>query len=151
MMKLTCAAVALLIATTTPGAFANNDAVDRAKALFKRYVELANGFDPAVADLYSDDAVIKNKRTYPTGNVRELSMPAPQYKALIRQAMPLAKARGDRSTFTDCKYEEAGEQVRITCSRYSEMKKYTSPLTLVVGPQTGGGWLIFEELSESRP
>jgi hypothetical protein len=46
-----------------------------------------------VADLYADDAVIRNRRTYPTGEVREATVPAAQYKALIRQAIPLAKAR----------------------------------------------------------
>ena len=125
--------------------------VQRAKALFKRYVDLEHAYDVAVADLYSDDAVIKNKRTYPTGQVRELSMPAPKYKELIRLAMPLAKARGDRSTYSDCKYEATGQDVRITCSRYSELKKYSSPLTLVVGPRSEGEWVIVEELSESQP
>jgi hypothetical protein len=125
--------------------------IERATALFKRYVALEQAYDPAAADLYSDDAVIKNKRTYPNGQVRELSMPALKYKALVRQAMPLARTRGDRSTYSDCKYQEVGERVRITCSRYSELKKYSSPLTLVVGPAARGEWLIFEELSESQP
>ena len=125
--------------------------LDEAQALFKRYVALELAFDPAAADLYSDTAVIKNKRTYPTGQVRELSIPAPKYKELIRQAMPIAKARGDRNTYSDCKHDEAAERVRITCSRYSELKKYTSPITLVVGPAPTGQWLIFEELSESQP
>ncbi len=49
--------------------------IENAQALFKRYVDLEHAYDTAVADLYSDDAVIKNKRTYPTGQVRELSMP----------------------------------------------------------------------------
>jgi hypothetical protein len=78
-------------------------------------------------------------------------MPAPKYKELIRQAMPLARARGDRSTYSDCKYEEVGRDVRITYTRYSELKKYSSPLTLVVGPTRQGEWQIVEELSESRP
>jgi hypothetical protein len=130
---------------------ADSKAIEKAQALFKRYVDLEHAYDPAAADLYSDDAVIKNKRTYPTGQVRELSMPAPKYKELVRQAMPLAKARGDRSTYSDCKYQEAGERIRITCSRYSELKKYASPLTLVVGAAASGEWLIFEEHSESQP
>ncbi len=125
--------------------------LEQAQALFKRYVALEHAFDPAAADLYADTAVIKNKRTYPTGEVRELSIPAPQYKDLIRQAMPLAKARGDRNTYSNCKYEKAAERVRITCSRHSELKQYTSPIALLVGPGSTGDWLIFEEVSESRP
>src|SRR3569832_544400 len=49
--------------------------------------------DPGVADLYTDDAVIRNKRFYPDGRMREMTIPAPQYKQLIRDAMPLAQSR----------------------------------------------------------
>lgn len=87
----------------------NPVAVDNAKALFDRYVALEHAFDAAVADLYADDAVIKNKRTYPTGQVREMAIPAPRYKALLRSAMPLAKQAGDKSTYSDCKYSTETE------------------------------------------
>ena len=61
-----------------------------AKQLFERYIALGHVYDVSIADLYADDAVIKNKRTYPTGEVRELTMPAANYKTLIRQAMRTA-------------------------------------------------------------
>ena len=125
--------------------------VDEAKALFTRFVEMEQAYDIAVADLYTDDAVIRNKRTYPTGEVRELTIPPAQYKQLLRQAMPLAKSRGDRSTYSKCGYKPEGANVRITCSRYSELKKHTSPYSLLVGPNRAGRWQIREELSESRP
>ena len=56
---------------------------DAARQLFEQYVALGHAYDPTIADLYADDAFIKNKRTYPTGEVRELTMPAGKYKALI--------------------------------------------------------------------
>lgn len=65
--------------------------------------------------------------------------------------MPLAKARGDTSTYSDVKYTPEGERVRITCTRFSELKKYSSPLSLLVGPGKDETWLIFEEISESQP
>jgi ketosteroid isomerase-like protein len=129
----------------------NPAAVDKAKALFNKYVALEHAFDAAVADLYADDAVIKNKRTYPTGQVREVTFPAPQYKAVLRQAMPLAKQAGDTSRYSDCKYSAEAERIRVTCTRYSERKKYSSPISLLVGRAPKGEWLIFEELSESQP
>jgi hypothetical protein len=125
--------------------------VDQAKALFARFVQLEQAYDPAVADLYADDAVISNRRAYPNGEVRQQTFPPQKYKQLIRQAIPLAKARGDRSTYSRCTYEPQGARVRITCYRYSELKNYTSPYTLVVGPGRGGQWQILEERSESRP
>lgn len=91
------------------------------------------------------------KRTYPTGEVRELTIPAPQYKELARATMPLAKARGDLSTYTNVRYAVEGEGVRIRAKRFSELKKYDSPLSLLVKPSASGSWLIQEELSESRP
>lgn len=122
-----------------------------AKSLFQRYVALEHAFDPAAADLYADSALIRNRRTYSTGQVKELTLPAPKYKSLIRTAMPIAKARGDVNTYSDVTYTPEGSGVRITATRFSELKRYYSPLSLLVMPQSNGVWLIVEELSESRP
>jgi hypothetical protein len=122
-----------------------------AEALWNRYVALEAAFDPAVADLYADDALIQNKRTYPTGEVRVAAIPAPQYKMLVRQAIPLAKAQNDRSRYSGCRYGPEAGRVRIVCSRYSVLKDYASTIALLVGPGPTGTWVIHEELSESRP
>jgi hypothetical protein len=127
------------------------DARAKAEQIWTRYVALEAAFDPAVADLYADDAVIRNRRTYPTGEVREVTVPAAQYKLLVRQAIPLAKARNDISRYSSCTYSAAAERVRVVCARFSVLKNYTAPISLLVGPGPTGAWLIFEELSESRP
>jgi hypothetical protein len=123
----------------------------KAEQLWARYVALEAAFDPAVADLYADDALIRNRRTYPTGEVREVTVPVAQYKVLVRQAIPLAKARNDLSRYSGCTYAAERERVRIVCARFSVLKNYTAPISLLVGPGPAGSWLIFEELSESRP
>lgn len=125
--------------------------MDDARAVFERYEQLERSFDPAAADLYADDAVIKNKRTYPNGQVRELVMPAPQYKALIRQAMPVAKDRGDTSSYSEVIFKVEGVGIRILATRFSNLKKYSSPISFLVVPNGTGQWLIREELSESHP
>lgn len=122
-----------------------------ARQLFEQYVALGQAYEPGVADLYAEEALIRNKRTYPDGQVKEMTLPAPTYKTLLRNAMPLAKSRGDRSTYSDVSYTVEGQRVRVKAARYSELKKYTSPISLLVGPGPGGKWLIYEELSESRP
>jgi hypothetical protein len=113
---------------------ADSASVAQAQRLFERFVQLSQVFDARVAELYDDTAVIRNKRTYPTGEVRELAIPAPQYKELIRNAMPVAKARGDRNTYSDLKYASEGKGVRITGIRYSELKRYSSPISMLVEP-----------------
>ena len=125
--------------------------IDDAKVFFDRYVRLEQSFDPAVADMYAEGAFIKNTRIYPTGQVRELTMPANKYKALIRQAMPLAKLRGDTNIYSDITFSKEGSLVRIRAMRFSTLKKYSSPISLLVGPDNTGRWLIHEEISESRP
>ena len=122
-----------------------------AEQLFERYVSLSRAYDAALADLYDDHALIHNRRTYANGEVREITLPAMEYKSVLRKALPLAKARGDRSTYSEVRYAREGERVRISAARYSELKKYSSPLELVVGPASGSRWLIYEEHSESRP
>jgi hypothetical protein len=132
-------------------ALAQDDAVPRARALFDKYVTLGAAFDDSVADLYADSAFIKNTRRYPDGQSKSMTMPALTYKSLIRQVMPQAKQAGDSSTYSDVKFIPDGERVRIEATRYSELKKYSSPFVLVVGPAENGQWLILEEIGESRP
>jgi len=125
--------VGLLTVIVSGGSAASS--VDEARQLFARYVALERAFDPAIAELYSDASVIRNKRRYPTGEVRELTIPASQYKDLIRASMPLAK----------------NGRVRVTATRFSNLKKYSSPVSLLVARSDTGRWLIYEELSESQP
>jgi hypothetical protein len=128
-----------------------NPFAEKAMALFTKLTTLGNSFDPAIADLYADDARIQNKRTYPDGTVRAMTMPAPQYKHMMRQVMPLAKARGDTDSFTNTTFTVEGTGVRIKTTRHSNLKNYDSPYELLVSPSTNGIWLIREEISESRP
>jgi hypothetical protein len=140
----------LVVAVMAPQAD-GGDRIGRAKELFDRYIRLERAFDPAVAELYSDDAIIRNKRTYPDGQVRELTMPAPKFKQLVRAVVPLAKLRGDTSTYSDVTYTPEGDGVRIEADRYSKLKKYHSPISILVKPSGSGAWLIYEEISESQP
>jgi hypothetical protein len=135
----------------SPLAHADDDAIARARTLFDRYVALGAAYDEAVADLYADSAFIKNTRRSPDGQARSMTMPALTYKSLIRQVMPQAKQAGDLSTYSEVKFVPDGDRVRIEATRYSELKKYSSPFLLVVGPTESGTWLILEEVGESRP
>ena len=65
--------------------------------------------------------------------------------------MPLAKARGDTNTYADISYQQQGAHVWIRATRYSALKQYSSPYSLLVGPDASGTWLIYEEQSVTRP
>jgi ketosteroid isomerase-like protein len=123
----------------------------RASTLFTQFVALGRAFDPALADLYADEARIVSVRKYPNGTQRTLDMRGAEYKALIREVMPIAKARGDTNTYADLSYQHEGSRIRIHATRVSALKQYASPYALVVGPDASGRWLIYEERSMTKP
>ena len=124
--------------------------ISSAKKFFELFVTLGDNYDPKVADLYSDKAVIKTNRIYPDGSVKTMTIPALEWKQLVNKVMPLAKERGDRSTFSKLQFRIEGSAVRINAIRYSELKKYSSPYSMLVGPENGK-WLILEETTETKP
>jgi hypothetical protein len=122
-----------------------------APAVFAKYQALERAFDPALAALYCDDALIKNTRRYPDGKSRTIQFPVDKYKALIRTAMPLAKSRGDVNDYSATTVKAEGVNSRINTTRHSRLKNYSSPMSLLVGRCRGGEVGILEEISESQP
>lgn len=147
-MKNRITALVLAVLASVP---AWGQSIGPAEEIFSQYRSLESSFDPRAADLYCDSALIRNVRTYPNGQQRALEFPAPKYKELIRAAMPLAKAQGDSSTYSDITFTPEGKGVRIHATRYSVLKQYSSPISLLVGACDGGRWAILEELSQSQP
>lgn len=121
-----------------------------AETLFASYESLERAFDPAVADLYCDNALIRHTRRSLDGQSRVMEFPATEYKSMIRADMPIARARGDYSTYSNVSYASEGANTRITATRFSEMKKYSSPISLLVGRCASGTIGVMEEISESQ-
>jgi hypothetical protein len=130
---------------------AQTPAPSSAHELWDDFVELGTGFDPALADLYADDAVIHLTRRYPDGRTRTLELTGKEYKPMVRQAMPIARNRGDLDVYSDVKFEILGERTRITATRYGTLKKYRAPHELIVGSAGSSGWKILQETGESGP
>jgi hypothetical protein len=122
-----------------------------AQELWDAYVERGTAFDPSLADLYATNAIIRNTRRYPGGRTRTLEMSGREYQALIRQAMPLARSRGDVDVYSNVRFTRIGKRTRIRASRYSTLKKYRAPHELIVGNPDGAGWKILQETGESQP
>jgi len=151
LILIWCLAAAVCAVTTAGDTDVPNANIEPARAFFETFTQLGNSFDPAIADKYADDAKIQNKRTYPDGRVRTMTMTAPQYKQMMRQVMPLAKARGDTDSFTNTTFTAEGSGVLIKTTRHSNLKDYDSPYEILVSPSANGAWFIREEISESRP
>ncbi|MEP6925877.1 MAG: thermonuclease family protein [Pyrinomonadaceae bacterium] len=122
-----------------------------AQKFFEQCNERGKNFDISVVDCYSDKAIIQNTRRYPNGQTQTLKFPTAEFKKLIVEIMPVAKAKGDYNTYSNVTYTTEGKRIRINATRYSEMKKYYSPISVLVGQDPSGSWRIYEEISESQP
>ena len=138
----------LLASPATAGVVTQTEA----RVFFDNYVALGEAYDVGLADLYADDAVIRSERRYPNGENRAMQLSGRQWKALIVSVMPLAKARQDRSTYSNLKVSVSGKRARISADRYSELKCYTDPgYYMVIERQSDGEYRIVEEYSQTRP
>ncbi|MCA9402710.1 MAG: hypothetical protein KC897_02920 [Candidatus Omnitrophica bacterium] len=145
---VTRVAIGCLIFCLATGAHATQETKE--EAFFNRFVELEHNFDPAVADLYTDEARIRTLRLQPDGRRNPMEMSGRQMKGLIDKVMPLAEQRGDISTYSDVRYSTEGNRVTIHATRYSAAKCYTDPNYYIVIEDTGAGYRIVEEFAESK-
>jgi len=150
MHKSKLAAILVCFAVTAPSG-AQDSSIAAAEQFFAQYAALERAYDSSMAELYADEALIKTKRKYPMGEAGQMIIPAAQYKTMLRELIPIAKARGDRCTYSNVTYTQEGAFVRIDALRFTEPRKYTSPISLLVGRSPRGSWLIYEESSESQP
>ena len=118
-----------------------------AKALFQRYMTLSENFDTAVADLYRDDARIIAFRKDRFGGERRLQLSGSRVQiAGPKDHAACAAWRDDRSRFSEITYTAEGAMIRIRAQRYSLLKGYASPYSMLVGSDAQGQWRIHEEV-----
>ncbi len=124
-----------------------------AEDFFQKYIQLGLAFDPAVADLYSDEAQVYMTRVYPNGQKRTMSLDGKKWKALIAGAMPMAKTQNDKSTFSKVTYSKIENGFKIKANRYSERKCYMDTGYYMVIKYVGEpkALNILEEYSETQP
>ncbi len=128
------------------------NSTDQADSFFNKYIKLGDDFDVSVADLYSDDAKIHAYRVYPHGLERSMEMSGEKWKRMIVFVMPLAKAKNDKSTFSEISIKKQGNGFKIKANRYSESKCYIDKgYYMVIEPDENGNLLIIEEYMETQP
>jgi ketosteroid isomerase-like protein len=116
-----------------------------------RYESLNRAFDPKVGEMYAPDAVLRSERRMPSGERRKMEMSGARLQAMLAVAMPMAKATGDRNSYRDVRFRMEGTGVRVRATRYSELKKYESPIDWLFARDAKGQWRIVEENSVTQP
>ena len=119
--------------------------------MFRQYTDLEHAYDPALSELFSPGATIKDTRIYQDGSNKLLTWTGDNYKLIIKARLPVAKVRNEQFVYSQVSYTREGNNVRIKCLRYSPQKKIGGPLEMLVAPNGKNSWKIIEEICQSQP
>lgn len=119
---------------------------------FDKFTALGQAFDPAMAELYADAAQIHSVRRYQHGLERDLKMAGDEWKALLREVLPLARKLGDKNNFSNVLITETETGFTVAAHRYSVRQCYIDEnYYLKLVHDAGGKLVIMEEYSETQP
>ena len=124
-----------------------------AAEFFQKYIDLGEAFDREIIELYADHAVIKARRVYPPhGLERILSLDGIKWKKLLLETLPMSRAKGDISKFSNIKIEVAGRKATIKADRYSLLKCYADKeYYMVIERMQNDAYKIIEEFMVTQP
>ncbi|MBX9687686.1 MAG: hypothetical protein K2X27_13345 [Candidatus Obscuribacterales bacterium] len=150
-IRVILSSIAALFILTGNAAFASDDpAILEAQKFFKQFSDLERAYDPAEAELYAPNAVIKDTRVYEDGQSKTLTWTGENYKQIVKAQLPVSKARNEQYSYSQPVFQKDGSNVRLRCQRSSISKKYSAPLEMLIAP-TARGWKIIEESCQSQP
>ena len=114
--------------------------VEKARAVFERYVRLERDYDPILPELYAPDL----QASVADGHGRTEKMDYGKYRKQLLSALGQARRQEDRVEYKDVKYEADREGgVRISGTRESEVAG-AAPFLLQVAPDASGQWLVHQ-------
>jgi hypothetical protein len=124
--------------------------LERARQVIESYVNLERAYDPRLADLYADEAVIKANQSGPNGESQWVTAQGWQYKKMIRDAMPRFRAQGFKASYSGARYELSGKNVRVSVMQYVDKSRSSNPVQWTIGPGRTSQWLILEQVIVQR-
>lgn len=117
---------------------------EAAKQFLRRYSELQATQSPSLADLYSDQAIIRIKHGMVSGG-KLTTVRGDEYKTLLRQTLSSRTREVDASYFKDVTLEKFNNRVLIHAQRFSKNRCYWDNDYAVVITRERTGWVVIEE------
>jgi hypothetical protein len=119
------------------------------QAMFDKYKTYEAKFDSALADLYSDDAVIGIFWTDENKKPMQMMLKGVAYKDMIRNGMEKAAEKKDKIEYSDVTYESVSDGVLISGKKTSKLRGESTSFKMFMRPRPDGQWLIEEEKLET--
>jgi len=130
------------------GAFAD----DRSEALnfFSSYVRASNSYSTSVLNMYSDDASIIRQVVKPDGQLVNVPFSVKDYKKQLRLSSKIAKIKKYKNYYSDIRVTKVSDGYKIDAMRKPSLSDYKLKASMTIKKQPGGGWLIVEELMQTK-
>ena len=132
-----------ILVAFTPWAHAGE--AENVHEFFGQFVKRANAFDTGIVEHYSPDARVITLRD----GSEKLVLTGAQWKQLLVRVLPIAKKRGDISTFKNVKVSPHGVGFRVTAVRTSAIKCMSDPNYHMDVVRMQDSWMIVEEYTET--
>lgn len=126
-------------------------AIAQAQAFFPHVIALEAAYDATFVNFLADDAVVRNYKMVPDGNVRDRVHPVPFLRPSMPLGMLISRDLGRRLTYSDCRARVEGARVRISCTQERNEPAFRGPFSMLVGPDSAGAWKIYEHIAEPSP
>jgi len=125
---------------------------DKQEALnfFNSYVDAANNYSPAVADMYSPSAKIIRQVVKPDGTTANATTDTATYIKQMKIGQAGAKLRKYKNNYTNIVATPVEGGYKISSLRQPSGEDYKLKTYMIVKKQPNGNWLITEELMQTK-
>ena len=130
------------------GAFAD----DKKEALgfFNNYVQASNSYSPSILNMYAGNASIIRQVVKPDGKLVNAYFSVSDYKGQLRLSSKIAKIRHYKNYYSDINVTKVSNGYKIDAMRKPSSSDYKLRASMTVQKQSGGNWLIVEELMQTK-
>ncbi len=127
------------------------DEKEDALAFFNNYVESANNYSSAIADMYSPSAKIIRQIVKPDGTTANATTDTATYVKQMKLGQAGAKLRKYKNTYTNINVISLGDgSYKVTSLRQPSGEDYKLKTYMIVKKQANGEWQIIEEMMQTK-
>lgn len=127
------------------------DEQQEALNFFNSYVEGANNYSAAIADMYSPSAKIIRQIVKPDGTTANATTDTATYIKQMKIGQAGAKLRKYKNTYTNIVVTPYGENsYKVSSLRQPSGEDYKLKTYMIVKKQPNGKWLIVEEMMQTK-
>ena len=127
------------------------DSEQEALKFFNSYVESANNYSPAVADMYSPNAKIIRQIIKPDGTTADAVTDTATYIKQMKLGQATAKLRHYKNDYSNIAVTSlSGGAYKVSALRQPSGETYKLKTYMIVKKQSDGTWKIIEEMMQKK-